>query len=165
VPPDAQEGCIFCGIVEGNRPATIIGRTEGFVAIEDINPQAEVHLLVLPERHIDTFRDIAQFPADEAKRMLTFVAETAADAGLDEYRLVVFCGAGQTVFHLHWHILGGRMQGLFFCLSLIADLEVELEDARRAGDTERRDALALTLSDLRSAEKGLQRSPTVDMEP
>jgi hypothetical protein len=57
------------------------------------------------------------------------------------------------------------MQGLFFCLSLIADLEIELEDARRAGDTERRDALALTLSDLRSAEKGLQRSPTVDMEP
>jgi histidine triad (HIT) family protein len=164
VPPDAPEGCIFCRIVEGNRPETIVNRTEGFVAIEDIKPQAEVHLLVLPERHIDTFRDIAQFPADEAKRMLVFVAETAAAAGLDEYRLVVFCGAGQTVFHLHWHILGGRMQGLFFCMSLIADLEVELQEVSLAGDAGHRDALALILSNLRSAEKELQRSLTVDEE-
>jgi histidine triad (HIT) family protein len=165
VPPDAPAGCIFCRIVEGNMPATIVNRTEGFVAIEDINPQAEVHLLVLPERHIDTFRDIAQFPADEAKRMLVFVAETAAAAGLDEYRLMLFCGAGQTVFHLHWHILGGRMQGLFFCMSLIADLEEELTEARLARDAVRRDALALTLSSLRSAEKELQRSLTDDEEP
>ena len=69
---------------------------------------------MLPERHIDTFRDIAEFPAEESKRMLDFVAETAKQAGLEEYRLMVFCGpgAGQTVFHLHWHILGGRMKGL-----------------------------------------------------
>ena len=116
MPPDAAapEGCIFCRIVEGNLPATVVHRTEGFVAIEDINPKAEVHLLALPERHIDTFRDIAEFPPDEAKRMLDFIAETAAKAGLEEYRLMVFCGpgAGQTVFHLHWHVLGGRMQGL-----------------------------------------------------
>src|SRR3954471_18896832 len=135
-PPDSPEGCLFCRIVRGEAASTIVNRAPGFVAIEDINPQAEAHLLVLPERHVDTFRDIAQFPADEAKRMLVFVAETAAAAGLDEYRLVVFCGAGQTVFHLHWHILGGRMRGLFFCLSLIADLEEELEEARLAGDAE-----------------------------
>jgi histidine triad (HIT) family protein len=112
VAPDSSERCKFCRIVDGSLPETIIGRTAGFIAIEDVDPQADVHLLVLPERHIDTFRDIAQFPADEAKRMLDFVAETAADAGLDEYRLMVFCGAGQTVFHLHWHILGGRIQGV-----------------------------------------------------
>jgi histidine triad (HIT) family protein len=163
VSADAPEGCIFCRIVEGSVPATTVHRTEGFVAIEDINPQAEVHLLVLPERHIDTFRDIAQFPADGAKRMLVFVAETAAAAGLDEYRLMLFCGAGQTVFHLHWHILGGRMQGLFFCLSQIADLEAELEEARLARDAERGDALALTLASLRSAEKEL-RPPLSDDE-
>lgn len=110
VPPNAAEGCHFCRIVNGRVPETIVNRTEGFVAIRDIDPQAEVHLLVLPERHIDTFRDIDQFPADEAKRMLDFVAETAAAAGLDEYRLMVFCGAGQTVLHLHWHILGGVIQ-------------------------------------------------------
>ena len=108
------DDCICCRIVEGNLPSTVVNRTEGFVAIEDINPRAETHLLVLPERHIDTFRDIAEFPAAESKRMLDFVAETAKHVGLDEYRVMVFCGAGagQTVFHLHWHILGGRMKGL-----------------------------------------------------
>ncbi len=105
--------CIFCRIVEGNLPATIVNRAEGFLAIEDIDPKADVHLLVLPERHVETFRDVVDFPADEAKRMLDFVAETAAKAGLEEYRLMVFvgAGAGQTVFHLHWHILGGRVTG------------------------------------------------------
>jgi diadenosine tetraphosphate (Ap4A) HIT family hydrolase len=97
--------------------------------------------------------------------MLVFVAETAAAAGLDEYRLMVFCGAGQTMFHLHWHILGGRMQGLFFCMSLIADLEEELKEATIARDAERRDALALVLSNLRLAEKELQRPLTDDEEP
>jgi histidine triad (HIT) family protein len=86
---------------------------DGFVAIADINPQAPVHLLVLPERHVDTFRDVAEFPPDEAQRMLVFVAETAAESGLTDYRVVVNVGpeGGQTVFHLHWHILGGRPMG------------------------------------------------------
>jgi len=74
---------------------------------------APVHLLVLPERHIDSFRDVAEFPPDEAQRMLAFVAETAAESGLTDYRVVVNVGpgGGQTVFHLHWHILGGRPMG------------------------------------------------------
>ena len=82
---------------------------DGFVAIRDIAPKAPTHLLVLPERHVDTFRAIDEFPADEAKRMLEFVAETAADAGLEDYRVEVNVGpsAGQTVFHLHWHVMGG----------------------------------------------------------
>jgi histidine triad (HIT) family protein len=69
---------------------------------------------VLPERHVDTFREVSEFPDDEAKRMLEFVAETARAAGLDEYKVVVNVGegAGQTVFHLHWHVLGGRIRGL-----------------------------------------------------
>src|SRR4051794_13847986 len=163
-PPDSPERCLFCRIVRGEAASTIVNRAPGFVAIEDINPQAEAHLLVLPERHIDTFRDIAEFSADEAKRMLDFVAATAAVVGLDEYRLAVFCGAGQTVFHLHWHILGGRMKGLFFCMSAIADLEGELRDARRAGDQERGDALEVVLSGLRSAEEELRRPP-VEEEP
>ena len=87
---------------------------DGFVAIRDINPQADTHLLVLPERHVETFREIGEFDADEAKRMLEFVAETARAVGLEDYRVVVNVGpgAGQTVFHLHWHILGGSMRGL-----------------------------------------------------
>ena len=108
------DDCIFCQIYRGELPATVVHRAEGFVAIEDINPKADVHVLVIPERHIDTFRDIGVLSEDEAKRMLDFVAETATAAGLDEYRLMIFCGAGagQTVFHLHWHILGGQLGGL-----------------------------------------------------
>ena len=84
------------------------------VAIRDINPKAETHLLVIPERHVDSFRDIAEFPPDEAKRMLDFVAETARQVGLSDYRVLVNVGerAGQTIFHLHWHILGGQVRGL-----------------------------------------------------
>jgi histidine triad (HIT) family protein len=69
---------------------------------------------VLPERHIDTFRNIGEFSADETKRMLDFVAETARGAGLEDYRLMIFVGAdaGQTVFHLHWHVLGGPVSEL-----------------------------------------------------
>jgi histidine triad (HIT) family protein len=106
--------CIFCQIVRGELPATVVNRAEGFVAIEDINPKADVHVLVIPERHIDTFRDIGGLSEDEAKRMLDFVAETAKATGLEEYRLMIFCGAGagQTVFHLHWHVLGGHFRGL-----------------------------------------------------
>jgi histidine triad (HIT) family protein len=86
----------------------------GFVAVRDINPQAETHLLVLPERHVDSFRDVGEFEPDEAKRMLEFVAQTARGAGLEDYRVVVNVGpsAGQTIFHLHWHVLGGRMRGM-----------------------------------------------------
>lgn len=84
------------------------------MAVRDVNPQAETHLLVLPERHVPTFREIGEFPAEEAQRMLEFVAETAREAGLEDYRLVVNVGrgGGQTVFHLHWHVLGGRLHGM-----------------------------------------------------
>jgi histidine triad (HIT) family protein len=86
-----------------------VNRAEGFLAVEDIAPKAPVHLLVLPERHVDTFRDVAAFEPDESKRMLGFVADSAVKAGLEDYRVIVNVGpqAGQTVFHLHWHLLGG----------------------------------------------------------
>ena len=106
--PSRREGCLFCRLVaEGDH----VAREEGFVAIRDIAPIAETHLLVLPERHVDTFRDIDAFPDDEAARMLRFVAGTARDAGLEDYRVLVNVGpgAGQTVFHLHWHVLGGEV--------------------------------------------------------
>jgi histidine triad (HIT) family protein len=91
----------------------MVNRTDGFVAIEDIAPKADTHVLVIPERHIETFRDIGELSAEETKRMLDFVAETARTVGLEEYRLMVFvgAGAGQSVFHLHWHVLGGHIRG------------------------------------------------------
>jgi histidine triad (HIT) family protein len=91
-----------------------VHKGDGFVAIEDINPRADVHLLVLPERHVPSFREVGEFEPDETKRMLEFVAETARKAGLQDYRVIVNVGegAGQTIFHLHWHVLGGRTTGL-----------------------------------------------------
>jgi histidine triad (HIT) family protein len=105
--PTQHEDCLFCTLF---REGDHVNTADGFVAIKDINPQAPVHLLVLPEHHIDTFRDIAELDAEESKRMLEFVAATAKQAGLTDYQVVVNVGpsAGQTVFHLHWHILGGQ---------------------------------------------------------
>jgi histidine triad (HIT) family protein len=105
--PEPREDCFFCKLV---REGDHVRAADGFVAIADIHPQAPVHLLVLPERHVDTFREVGEFPPDEAQRMLAFVAETAAESGLTDYRVVVNVGpgGGQTVFHLHWHILGGH---------------------------------------------------------
>ena len=65
----------------------MVNRADGLIAIEDINPKADVHLLVIPERHFADFREIGVLSADESKRMLEFIAETAQSAGLEEYRL------------------------------------------------------------------------------
>ncbi len=103
--PSQRDECLFCSIV---RDGVHVRKTKGFVAIDDIDPKADVHLLIIPERHVETFRDIGVFPAREAKRMLEFVADTAREQGLQDYRIEVNVGpsAGQTVFHLHWHVLG-----------------------------------------------------------
>ena len=105
------DDCLFCRLL---REGDHVRAADGFVAIKDINPRADVHLLVLPKRHVSSFREIGEFEADETKRMLEFVADTAREAGLEDYRVVVNVGpsAGQTIFHLHWHVLGGRTAGL-----------------------------------------------------
>jgi histidine triad (HIT) family protein len=102
--------CLFCQLY---RDGDHIAATDGFVAIRDINPQAETHLLVLPEKHVESFHLIDAFDAGETKRMLEFVAQVAREQGLDDYRVVVNAGAGagQTIFHLHWHILSGGLTG------------------------------------------------------
>ena len=108
--PQQRDDCLFCSLA---REGSFVHKADGFAAIADINPQAPVHILVIPEGHVDTLRDVGEFDAEESKRMLEFVAATAEIAGLTDYRVVVNvgAGAGQTVFHLHWHILGGRAFG------------------------------------------------------
>jgi len=103
--------CLFCRLY---REGDHVRSADGLVAVADINPRAETHLLVIPERHVASFREIGEFPAEESKRMLEFVADTAREAGLEDYRVVVNVGpgGGQTIFHLHWHVLGGRAQEL-----------------------------------------------------
>ena len=101
----SQPDCLFCRLyAEGDH----VRKADGFAALNDISPKAPVHLLVIPERHVETFREVGAFPGDEAARMLRFVADTAREVGLEDYRVIVNVGprAGQTIFHLHWHILG-----------------------------------------------------------
>jgi histidine triad (HIT) family protein len=105
------DDCLFCRLY---REGEHVRKGEGFVAMKDINPKAETHLLIIPERHVSSFREIGEFTPEESQRMLQFVAETAREVGLEDYRVVVNVGegAGQTIFHLHWHLLGGRVAGL-----------------------------------------------------
>ena len=168
--PSPPEDCLFCKLVaEGEH----VHAADGFVAIRDINPISETHLLVLPARHVDTFKEVDVFPDEEAARMLRFVAETAREAGLDDYRVLVNvgAGAGQTIFHLHWHVLGGRPDHAADragaggdSVSLIARIEADLKAARLARDEDRRDALSLVLHSLKAAEKELQRPLSDDEE-
>ena len=120
-----QDYCLFCELVHSS---SFIRQADGFVAIEDVNPKAEVHILIVPERHIDTFRQIGEFSPEEALRMLEFIADTARALRLEDYRVLCTVGpsAGQTVFHLHWHLLGGRDLG--GQLPALALAEAERED-------------------------------------
>jgi histidine triad (HIT) family protein len=97
--------CLFCRIA---REGPHLAAADGFVAISDINPQAPVHVLVMPVRHLASLREIDALSAQESGRMLGFIAETARAQGLQDYRVIANVGAsaGQTVFHLHWHLLG-----------------------------------------------------------
>jgi histidine triad (HIT) family protein len=103
--------CLFCKIVNGDIPADIVYRDENVVAFNDINPQAPVHILVIPTRHI---RGLTSDEAKDGKmlsQVFTAIQKIAAEKGLDEgFRVVANYGAegGQTVFHLHFHVMGKR---------------------------------------------------------
>jgi len=103
---------LFTRIIKGEIPGTIAGRTDEMVAIEDVNPQAPTHLLIIPVREIPSVNDLADGDAALIGRMVLFAKKLAAERGLAEggYRLVLNCGrdAGQSVDHLHMHLLGGR---------------------------------------------------------
>jgi histidine triad (HIT) family protein len=102
--------CLFCRICSGEARADLVHEDEQAVAIRDINPAAPTHLLVLPRKHIATLTDLT--PADDALvgHLYRVAGEVAQRAGLRDFRAVVNCGAGagQSVFHLHIHVLGGR---------------------------------------------------------
>ena len=104
--------CLFCRIIAGDIPATIVRQDEHLVAIRDINPQAPMHVLVMPRRHIATLNDLRAEDDGLVGEMTRFAAALAAEHGhaARGYRTVFNCNAeaGQTVFHLHLHVLGGR---------------------------------------------------------
>lgn len=103
--------CVFCRIATKEIPATIVFEDEDFVAFRDLSPQAPTHVLVIPKRHIASLDDVEESDADLLGRMLLAARTVAAQEGLKKgYRVVTNCGsgAGQSVFHLHLHVLGGR---------------------------------------------------------
>jgi histidine triad (HIT) family protein len=104
--------CLFCGIVDGKVKAEIVYRDNSVIAFRDINPKAPVHILIIPCKHIPTLLDLQQSDSSILADIFSLVAKLADEQGIakDGFRVVVNCGddAGQTVFHLHYHLLGGR---------------------------------------------------------
>ena len=104
--------CLFCRLVAGDIPAKIVFKDEHLVAFQDINPQAPMHVLIVPRRHVATLNDLSD--ADDALvgEMVRRAASIAGEQGYAGrgYRTVFNCNAdaGQTVFHIHLHVLGGR---------------------------------------------------------
>jgi len=104
--------CLFCRIVDGTIPSRIVYSDDQVVAFHDINPQAPLHVLVIPKRHIATTNDLSETDDGLVGAMLRRAALIAREHGYDErgYRTVFNCNrdAGQTVFHIHLHLLAGR---------------------------------------------------------
>ncbi len=107
-----SDECLFCKIAAGEIPANVVYEDDDVVVFEDINPQAPHHLVVIPREHIATLNDLE--PRHEALfgKLATTATKLAAERGFDSagFRLVVNCNSagGQTVFHIHMHLLGGR---------------------------------------------------------
>jgi histidine triad (HIT) family protein len=104
--------CLFCKIRDGEIPGDIVYQDDEVLAFRDVNPQAPTHVLVIPRKHIATTNDLEQADAAVVGKMMLAAKKIAADEGFanEGYRLVLNCneGAGQTVFHIHMHLLGGR---------------------------------------------------------
>ena len=107
--------CLFCKIIAGEIPGTVLYKDERLVVLKDINPQAPMHVLVVPRRHVATLNDLAQEDDVLVGEMIRRAAAVAAENGYAErgYRTVFNCNAdaGQAVFHIHLHVIGGRRLG------------------------------------------------------
>lgn len=107
--------CLFCKILAGEIPADIIFESDDAIAFRDINPQAPTHALIIPRRHVATINDLEEGDAALVGNLFLAAKKIAADEGIADagYRVAMNCNedAGQTVFHLHLHLLGGRQLG------------------------------------------------------
>ncbi len=104
--------CIFCKIIAGDIPAEIIYQNDDVLAFRDLNPQAPLHVLVIPKKHIATINDMTAGDAELVGKLYLAAQTIARQEGVadDGYRTVMNCNelAGQTVFHMHLHVLAGR---------------------------------------------------------
>ncbi len=106
--------CVFCEIIKGNIPSSKVYEDEFVTAFNDLNPQMPVHVLIVPKKHIASANDLVTEDAELVGRVFLAAKEIAKKLGLDGgYRIINNCGedAGQTVKHLHFHMLGGKSMG------------------------------------------------------
>jgi histidine triad (HIT) family protein len=105
-----MEDCLFCKIVAGDIPGEVVHTTERTVAFRDVNPQAPLHVLVVPRDHYDNAAALATGDPESSAELLRTAAAVATAEGYDDYRMVFNTGpeAGQSVFHTHLHLLAGR---------------------------------------------------------
>ena len=106
----SNEDCLFCKIVAGDVPADVVSTTDHVVAFRDINPQAPTHVLVIPRSHHANAAELAAAEPETVARLVDVAVEVAQADGVEDYRMVFNTGpeVGQTVFHTHLHVLGGR---------------------------------------------------------
>ena len=108
----SDQQCLFCRIIAKEIPAKIVHEDDEVIAFEDINPKAPTHILVIPRKHVATLDDLETGDVDLVGAIVKRATEIARSRHLDKdgYRVVANCGeaAGQTVFHIHFHLLGGR---------------------------------------------------------
>ena len=111
--------CVFCKIVKKELPAKVVYEDDKVMAFHDINPQAPIHVLVIPKKHIPTLNDISEEDKELIGHIFTVIKEIAEKFGIAEkgYRVLVNCNkeGGQEVFHLHFHLLGGKRVGPMVC--------------------------------------------------
>ncbi len=111
----ADNDCLFCRILDGTVPSTRVYEDALCYAFDDINPQAPTHVQIIPRKHVATLNDLLAEDEPMVGHLVTVAARIARDRGIAEsgYRSVLNCnrGAGQSVFHIHLHLLGGRSLG------------------------------------------------------
>ncbi len=114
-----MDECLFCKIARKEIPAALVYEDDDLVAFKDIFPQAPVHILIIPKAHCEGLSDLTPETAAASARILPLAARIAAEQGVQTggWRLLSNCGAdaGQTVFHLHFHLLGGKPLGGKLC--------------------------------------------------
>ena len=103
--------CLFCRIIAGEIPADVVAETEVALAFRDVNPQAPLHVLVVPRAHVANAAELAATDPATVAELVRVARQLAVDAGYEDYRMVLNTGegAGQSVFHAHLHVLAGRV--------------------------------------------------------
>lgn len=114
-----MEDCIFCKIIKREIPSSIVYEDSEIIAFRDVNPQAPIHILVIPKKHISFLVDLKEEDEAVVGKIYTVINKIAEQEGIDKkgFRVIVNCGedGGQEVKHLHFHILGGKKLGVKIC--------------------------------------------------